>query len=196
MTEAPFSKRGERTSNLLDLIHSDVCGPMSTCAINGCSYFITFTDDFSRYDYVYLIRHKFESLDEFKEFKTEVENQLNKSIKALRLDRRGEYLCFEYKTYLKECEIVSQLTPLGTPQCYGVAKKRNQTMLDMIRSMMSNATLPKLFWGHTLDTTALTINMVPSKSVEKTPYELWFGKSQICLILKMGLQSICQTLDV
>lgn len=101
-----------------------------------------------------------------------------------------------FKTYLKECEIVSQLTPLGTPQCYGVAKKMKQTMLDMIRSMMSNATLPKSFWGHALDTAALTINMVPSKSVEKTPYELWFGKSQICLILKMGLRSICQTSDV
>jgi len=101
-----------------------------------------------------------------------------------------------FKTYLKECEIVSQLTPLGTPQCYSVAKKMKQTMLDMIRSMMSDATLPKSFWGHALDTAALTINMVPSKSVEKTPYELWFGKSQICLILKMGLRSICQTLDV
>jgi hypothetical protein len=71
----------------------------------------------------------------------------HESIKALRLDRRGEYLCFEYKTYLKECGIVSQLTPLGTPQCYGIAKKRNQTMLDMIRSMMSNATLPKIILG-------------------------------------------------
>ena len=108
MTKAPFSKKGERASDLLGLIHTDVCGPMSTCAINGCSYFITFTDDFSRYDYVYLVRHKSESLDEFKEFKTKVENQLNKSIKALRLDRRGEYLCFEFKAYLKECEIVSQ----------------------------------------------------------------------------------------
>ena len=68
-------------------------------------------------------------------------------------------------------------------------------MLDMIHSMMSNATLPKSFWGHALDTTALTINMVPSKSVEKTPYELWFGKSQICLILKMGLQGICHISD-
>ena len=116
------------------------------------------------------MRHKSESLDEFKEFKTEVENQLNKSIKALRLDRRGEYLCFEYKTYLKECGIVSQLTPLGTPQCYGIAKKRNQTMLDMICFMMSNTILPKSFWGHALDTTTLTINMVLSKSVEKTPY--------------------------
>ena len=46
----------------------------------------------------------------------------------------------------------------------------------MIRSMMSNATLPKSYWGHALETAVLTFNMVPSKSVEKTPYELWFGR--------------------
>ena len=73
MTKAPFSKKGERTSDLLALIHTDVCGPMSTCTRNGCYYFITFTDDFSRYGYVYLMRHKSESFEKFKEFKTEVE---------------------------------------------------------------------------------------------------------------------------
>ena len=107
-----------------------------------------------------------------------------------------KYLSFEFKTYLKECGIISQFMPPGTPQWNGISERRNRTLLDMVRSMMSNATLPKSFWGHALDTAALTINMVPSKSVEKTPYELWFGKSQICLILKMGLRSICQTLDV
>jgi hypothetical protein len=78
--------------------------------------FITFTDDYSRYGYVYLMRHKSESFEKFKEFKTEVENQLNKNIKALRSDRGGEYLSYEFTMYLKECEIVSQLTPSGTPQ--------------------------------------------------------------------------------
>jgi hypothetical protein len=74
MIKAPFSKKGERTNDLLALIHTDVCGPMSTCTINGDYYFITFTDDYSRYDYVYLMRYKSESLEKFKEFKTEVEN--------------------------------------------------------------------------------------------------------------------------
>jgi hypothetical protein len=105
-----------------------------------------------------------------------MENQLNKSIKALRLDREGEYLSYEFTMYLKECGIVSQLTPPGMPQWNGVSERRNQTLLDMVRSMMSNITLPKIFWGHTLETVALTINRVSSKSVEKTPYELWFGK--------------------
>jgi hypothetical protein len=73
-----------------------------------------FTDDYSRYDYVYLMRHKSESFENFKKFKTEAENQLNKSIKAIRSDRGGEYLSYDFTMYSKECEIVSQLTPPGT----------------------------------------------------------------------------------
>jgi hypothetical protein len=74
MIKVLFSKKGERTSDLLALIHTDVCGPMSTCTRNSDRYFITFTDDYSRYGYVYLMRHKSESFEKFKEFKTEVEN--------------------------------------------------------------------------------------------------------------------------
>jgi hypothetical protein len=118
------------------------------------------------------MRHKSKSFEKFKEFKPEVENQLNKSIKALRSDCEGKYLSYEFTMYLKECEIVSQLAPPGTPQWNGIFERRNQTLLDMVRSMMSNTTFSKIFWGHALETVALTINRVPSKSVEKTPYEL------------------------
>ena len=68
---------------------------------------MTFTDDFSRYDYVYLMRHKSETFEEFKEFKNEVQNQLGKSIKVIRSDRGGEYLSLEFDDHLKEYEIVS-----------------------------------------------------------------------------------------
>ena len=83
MTKSSFSKQGERASDLLGLIHTDVCGPLSTSARDGYSYFITFTDDFSRYDYVYLMRHKSETFENFKEFKNEVQKQLGKSIKSI-----------------------------------------------------------------------------------------------------------------
>ena len=92
MTKSPFTKKGERTSELLALIHTDVCGPMTTHARGGYPYFITFTDDFSRYGFVYLMKSKSDSFEKFKEFKKEVENQLGKSIKPLRSDRGGEYL--------------------------------------------------------------------------------------------------------
>ena len=102
MTKGPFNKKGERASDLLGLIHTDVCGPLSTFARGGYSYFVTFTDDFSRYGYVYLMRYKSETFEKFKEFKNEVQNQLGRSIKSIRSDRGGEYLSQEFDQHLKE----------------------------------------------------------------------------------------------
>ncbi|KAK8600793.1 hypothetical protein V6N12_050641 [Hibiscus sabdariffa] len=161
---------------LLGLIHSDVCGPMNTQARGGFQYFITFTDDFSRNGYIYLMRRKSESLERFNEFKNKVQNQHGKSIKALRSDRGGEYLSQDFDELLKECGIISQLTPPGTPQWNGVSERRNRTLLDMVRSMMSHSDLLISFWGHALETVAFTLNRVPSKSVQKIPYEIWTRK--------------------
>ena len=68
MTKSPFPGHGERAKELLALVHSDVCGPMSTQARGGYSYFITFTDDLSRFGFVYLMKHKSEAFDKFKEY--------------------------------------------------------------------------------------------------------------------------------
>ena len=83
MTKSPFTKSCGRASELLELIHSDVYGPMSTTARGDYQYFMTFTDDLSRYGYIYLMRHKSETFEKFKEFQNEVENQLGKTIKRL-----------------------------------------------------------------------------------------------------------------
>ncbi|KAK8694591.1 hypothetical protein V6N13_072139 [Hibiscus sabdariffa] len=138
---------------------------VALAARGGFQYFITFTDDFSRYEYIYLMHHKSEALEKFKEFKNEVQNQHGKSIKALRSDRGGEYLSQDFDELLKQCGIVSQLTPPGTPQWNGVSKRRNRTLLDMVRSMMSHTDLPTSFWGYALEVAAFTLNRVPSKSV-------------------------------
>ena len=74
LTNSLFSEIGERATELLELIHCDVYGPMSTHAIGGYSYFITFTNDFSWYGYVYLIKYKSEAFEKFREYKNEVEN--------------------------------------------------------------------------------------------------------------------------
>ncbi|GJV16648.1 retrotransposon protein, putative, ty1-copia subclass [Tanacetum coccineum] len=89
MTRKSFPRHPERATDLLGIIHSDVCGPLRHVSKQGASYFITFTDDYSRYRYVYLLKHKLEVFETFKVFKNEVENQLGKTIKALRSDRGG-----------------------------------------------------------------------------------------------------------
>ena len=91
----------------------------------------------------------------------------------------------EFSNHLKSCRIVPQLTPPGTPQRNGVSERRNRTLLDMVRSMMSQSDLPLSFWGYALETAAFTINRVPSKSVVKTPYEMCTGKSPSLSFLKI-----------
>ena len=96
-----------------------------------------------------------------------------------------KYLSYEFGLQLKHCEIVSLLTPPGTPQCNGVSEHHNRTLLDMVRSMMSLTDLPLSFWGYALETAAFTLNRVPSKTVETTSYELWFGKKPKFPFLKV-----------
>ena len=89
MPRTPFKGKGVRQEELLALVHSDVCGPMNIPARGGYHYFVTFTDDFSRYGYIYLMKYKGETFEKFKEFQREVENLLGRKIKALRSDRGG-----------------------------------------------------------------------------------------------------------
>ena len=131
------------------------------------------------------MKHKSETVEKFKEFQSEVENHRNKKIKFLRSDRRGEYLSYEFGLHLKQCGIVSQLTPPGTPQRNGVSERCNHTLLDMVRSMMSLTDLPLSFWGYALKIVAFTFKREPSKSVETTQSELWFGKKPKLPFLKV-----------
>ena len=73
MNNSPFTGKSECATELLNLVHTDVCGPMIISARDGYKYFITFTDDLSRFGYVFLMRHKSESFEMFKRYRNEVE---------------------------------------------------------------------------------------------------------------------------
>ena len=142
MTKFPFKGKGERAYGLLDLIHTDVCGLMFVHARGCFVYFITFIDDYSRYGYLYLMRYKFEAFERFKEFRNEVEKELERSIKSLRSDRGGEYLSQGFLDYLKDNEILSQRTPPYMPQHNGVVDRENRTLLDMVRYIVTSQNKP------------------------------------------------------
>ncbi|RVW35834.1 Retrovirus-related Pol polyprotein from transposon TNT 1-94 [Vitis vinifera] len=151
----------------------------------GEKYFITFIDDLSRYGYVYLMHEKSQAIDIFEMFITEVERQLDKKIKIVRLDRGGEYYGRydesgqnpgPFAKFLKKHGIRAQYTMPGTPQQNGVAERRNRTLMEMVRSMMSYSSVPISLWGEALKTAMYILNRVPSKAVPKTPFELWTGR--------------------
>ncbi|XP_073132852.1 uncharacterized protein [Henckelia pumila] len=126
------------------------------------------SDDFSRYGFIYLIHEKAQSLDVFKNYKAEVENQLGLKIKTVRSDRGGEYYGRydgsgeqrpgPFAKFLEECGIIPQYTIPGSPTMNGVAERRNKTLKDMVRSMISHSTLPESLWGEELKTAAYILN--------------------------------------
>jgi hypothetical protein len=87
----PFPKRDSKTEGVLELIHSDVCGPMPSSSINRYVYYVSFIDDYSRKTWIYFLKTKDEVFNKFKEYKALIENLSERKIKTLRSDNGGEY---------------------------------------------------------------------------------------------------------
>ena len=166
-----------RASDVLELIHTDVCGKVGTQSLSGCEYFLTFTDDKSRYTWCYVIKHKSDVFKKFIEWKMMVENVSGKVVKILRSDNGGEYTSHALEEYLKKNGIVHQFTVSKNPEQNGVAERNNRTLVEMVRSMLSESKLGKCYWAEALMTAVYLKNRSPTVSNEnKTPYELWTGR--------------------
>ena len=143
-TQVPYSSvAGPRTKAPLELVHSDVRGPIKPCSIGGGEYFVSFVDDFSRYSTVFIMKSKSETFEKFKLFKCRVEKQSGNKIKALRTDNGGEYTSAEFNNFLSDEGIRHERTVPRTPQQNGVSERLNRTLLDKIRYMISDAKAPK-----------------------------------------------------
>ena len=122
-----------------------------------------------------------------KNFRVKWKNHHNKKIKFLQSDRGDEYLSYEFGLQLKQCGIFSQLTPPGTPQRYGVSERRNRTLLDMVRSMMSLTDLPLSFWGYALETDAFTLKGHHLNPLRRHLMNCGLERNQSCRFLKFGV---------
>ncbi|KAL0344260.1 UNVERIFIED_CONTAM: Retrovirus-related Pol polyprotein from transposon TNT 1-94 [Sesamum angustifolium] len=125
-----------RAKAVLELIHTDVCGPMRTPSHEQNRYFILFIDDYSRMTWVYFMREKSEVFKVFKKFKNLVEKQSGRSIKVLRSDRGKEYNNSEFDKFCEEEGIEHQTTVSYNPQQNGVSERKNRTVMEMARSML------------------------------------------------------------
>ena len=173
----PFPKdTRHRASELFEIIHTDVCGPMHVKSFGNSQYFVTFIDDYSKYTQVYFLKSKDQVLEKFKEFVSYV-NTLGKKVKVLRSDNGGEYCSKAFKDYLKEHGILHQTTVPYNPEQNGTAERMNRTLLEAARSMMYHAGMPKEFWAEAVNTAAYTRNRSPTNSLNNaTPFECLFNR--------------------
>lgn len=143
----PFKSVTNKTTELLELIHTDLADFRNTESRGGKKYYITFVDDHSKFTRVYLLKTKDEAEKMFMIYKTEVENQLDRKIKRLRSDRGGEY----GTTFLKElCEtngIIHEVSAPRTPQQNGTAERKNRTLKNMMNAMLISSGSPNNLWG-------------------------------------------------
>lgn len=171
-----FPDSDSKTNNILELIHSDLCGPMEVESIGGSKYFLTFIDDYSKKVFVYFLEKKSQVCESFENFRAQVENQAEKKIKKLRTDNGTEYVNSKMKKIMLKNGYVHQTTIPFTPEQNGTAERMNRTLLEKARCMMAEANLPKKFWAEAVNTAAYLVNRSPCKSTSKTPEELWSGK--------------------
>ena len=175
-TKHPKGK-AQRATEPFELINSDVCGPMSVNSIGGSPYFVTFTDDYTRYTYIYFVEQKDEVLAKFQEFVNMVNNRTGKNVETFRTDDGGEYCSKEFESFLKDEGIVHQLTVPYNPVQNGVSERKNRTLVESARSMMSYGQIPVELWAEAMNTEVYLRNRSPTTSLEgMTPYECLFGQ--------------------
>ena len=174
-SKPPFHSIGNRVSEPLNLIHTDICDMKSIPSKGGNKYFITFIDDYSRYCYAYFLSSKDEAVNAFKTYKAEVETQLNKKIKIIRSDRGGEYE-FPFEKICTEFGIIHQMTAPYTPQSNGVAERKNRSLKETMNALLNSSGLPQNLWGEAILTENFILNRVPHRKTQQTPYEKWKGR--------------------
>ena len=176
-TQKPFGTSESRSADILQIIHTDLCGPMNKHSIGGAKYMLTFIDDHSRYAFVYFLKSKDETFCKFREFLTMVERQTGKAVKILRSDNGTEYVNHTFENFLKEKGIMRQLTVPYTPQQNGVAERFNRTLIEMSRTMLIGANLSEYLWAEAINAAVYLRNRAPSRAIDGvTPFELFMGK--------------------
>ena len=129
-------------SKILEVIHSDVCGPFRVQSTGGAKFFVTFVDDFSKKIWIYFISHKSHVLAKFQQFVHFIGNSTGKHVQTLRTDNGGEYTSKAFHDFCSTKGISRELIPPYTPQRNGVAERRNCSLLDITRCFLLDKSLP------------------------------------------------------
>jgi hypothetical protein len=173
----PFLKRDNKVEGVLELIHSDVCGPMPSASISGYVYYVSFIDDYSHKTWVYLLKSKDEVFSKFKEFKALIENVSERKIKILRSDNGGEYTSKEFVNFCRDVGRKRELTTPYNPQQNGVAERKNRTIMEAVKTMFHEQDLPMCLWAKATMTAVYVQNRLSHSALGlKTPEEMFTGK--------------------
>ena len=137
------SKDSDKSYEILELIHSDICGKLPEKSLSQSEYFITFLDEKSRYSWVFPLKKKSDALHTFQCFKVTVEKETGKSIKILRTDNGGEYCSTNFENFLIENGIKHETTVPRCPEQNGTTERLNRTLMESVKALLADSGLEK-----------------------------------------------------
>lgn len=173
----PFPRSDNKAKGILDIIHSDVCGPMTATSLSGYVYYVSLIDDFSRKTWIYFLKGKNEVFSKFKEFKALIENLYEKKIKIFRSDNGGEFTSGEFKSFYTEVGVKRELSTPYNPQHNGVAERKNQTIMEAVKAMIHDQDLPMNLWVEATRIAVYMQNKSPHRVLgNKTLEEMFLGE--------------------
>ena len=182
----PFPTYGTRANTCFEIIHSDVWGVTPIISHAQYKYFMTFIDDYSHFTWIYFLHTKAEVLTVFRSFVAYIETQFSTTIKVLRSDNGGEYMSHDFQAFLQQKGIISQRSCPYTPQHNGMAERKNRHLLDMVRTLLLEASVPPRFWVEALSIAVYLINRLPSQQL------ILILLTFVCLVCSLII--ICYTL--
>jgi hypothetical protein len=177
-TRKPSHEPSSRSTERGDLIHCDLCGPITPTTLGGNNYAISFTDDATRMSTIAPLKGKSsaEILRAFKHYRTFLKTQHGIRIKRLRTDGGGEFKK-HLAEYLKSKGIKHETTAPYSPDQNGVAERLNRTVIERTKAILAETELPKTLWMEIASTVVYLKNRSPTKALSnQTPYEAWYGE--------------------
>lgn len=171
----------------LQIIHSDICGPITPLSLDGSKYFMIFVDQFTHYCVTYLAKFKSDLPSILKDYVNKSQSNFNSKVVHLYIDNGTEYLSNEMKKFCIDNGISYHLTIPHTPHQNGVSERMIRSITEKARTLLIESKLPQQFWGEAVITATFLINITPSRALKsnKTPFEMWHNKKPILKYLRI-----------
>lgn len=192
-TDLSFIRKSEKPEHPLDIISADVCGPMREQSLGGKSYFLTLTDLHSDYTEVKFLRKKSDAKTEIINFIEYVKNQLSQKPRKFRTDHGGEFMDRELQSYLENQGIIMEPTTPESPQQNGVAERKNRTLNDSVRTLLTSSQLPNYLWAEAMNNVVYTYNRIIRKDHIASSIEIFFNGKAKGIFLEFGCQVYVNT---
>lgn len=176
MCKLPHFSQEMKATKVLEVVHSDIVGPIRTTSYTGKRFILSFLDEFTAFSTVYVLESKTQVLEKFKEYVTRTKNLFNRNINEFRCDNGTEFANNSFREYCKSLGTRIGFSPIYCPQCNGRIERFNRTLIEKARTLMKDSGLEKKFWDEAVLCAAFLYNRTMNSKGE-VPAVLWYNKN-------------------